>query len=306
MADDPVDAALRYYANYFGIAGETTQLRDKMAATAAVETPTHYAISLYDGKNRWPLRNAEEVKSAASHLLRYRSMFEYPIRKEAAVRILRTAREFDVELDTNLRASLSKIAGHGTCSKEQILATIGCRTEKLKGIDSDVCQQLQKVAESVMATPATARDNDNLVKLANVLDELDAAYIKQPYSDNWTAPEDVLFNISLDDVEAVKSAYVQTPTGSVYEKIALEQLSPATLQEWLGVEFAKAATVAGLLTVDADSLTGLLADLPASQQEMFDKMAASVGIEPAIRLETNATDLPLSSTRLMSLALSQA
>lgn len=298
-----VDVNLQKAAEYFGIRPQTNELRCKFASDLAVTSPVEYVFSWKDEngllQSRWPMRDFEEVKQAAAGLLKYRDRLDYAERRQAAARILKTAKEYGEPLPDV--AFLRKIAGQGVCDKRTAVETIQARASLVKLSQPDVSVELEKLASCVLATPATACTPDNLGRLAAILDQADVNYGLRGEAGY---PEDALFQITLDDLEHVKRSYTQFPNGAVYSKVELEQIPAATIAKWFGGNFAKEATIAGLFTVDADTLAEKVGALSPEQQQLFDKMAAAAGLEPALAPEDLATPLPMSKQAMHALLTS--
>jgi hypothetical protein len=298
-----IDEQLQTAARFFSIDVEVDDLRHKFAkaAESGDTSPVDYVFSWTDDsgvkQNHWSLRNAEEVKLAAGGLVHNRDrIHDFATRKDAARKAIRAAARY--ELDLPEKAQLCKMAAHGTCDSATLVAAVRQRALITGRKDPEFAAELEKLATHILMKPSTSRLPENLEKLAETLDNVDTTY---NIRGDTGYPEDELFRITLDDVNSVKQSYTQFPTGTVYSKADLERLPANLIQEWLGDSTAKQATIAGLFTVDADTLASVISGLPSDQQELFDKMAAAAGISPALRPEDLEQPLPMSRQALAGL-----
>jgi hypothetical protein len=110
-------------AKVFGVDKLLGELREKVAANVPSSeqelSDDDFALVRRhpDGTSfrRYPLRNAEEVKSAAAYLEQHRDSFRFEERRDFADRVLQKSAQMGVNLGGR-DEFLTKQAGHGCCS----------------------------------------------------------------------------------------------------------------------------------------------------------------------------------------------
>ena len=267
-------------AEFHGILPDVLSLEAEITQqekTAAEELPDScytYVWLAEDGSKQryYPLTNGLEVKQASEWLYEYRNALTFKDRHVIATKILEKAAEFGATVKD--RNFIEKQAGRGTGSKSEILAMLRTRAQLLP--DSEFQQGVVKLAAAVTAMPTEAMTCDMLVKMAEVVYEVDAAlgFTAASYSAAVPRPEDVCFSSTFYKQAQAKAVEVcELTTGAVYEKKALSQLTRTELQQTFGDQFV--AEVSDIFGVNLDKLADAVETLPADSADMISRLLAS-------------------------------
>jgi hypothetical protein len=280
------EAKLNETARHFGIAGDIAQLKVAMARDenndVARLPDTQFALVWEaEGKKErhYPLRNRIEVKTASEWFGKHRDMFAFDDRRQIASKILARADELAAPVaDIGL---LVKAAGHGTCGTEQAIEMFEKRAGLVNSRYPDLAVEMQKLANSLRASPLAVADNATRLKMAATVDQFDRhTHLNRLYDDGGLErPEEILFRVTQKAASEFLQDHISTTTGSIYEKAALAKLTLGHIQQWMGREVAEAVSAGGLY-VDMEKLADVVTTLPRGDAQMFDKMAESVGIQP--------------------------
>lgn len=302
---DTVRERLIKSANHWGIQHHVTTLWEKMAADAAVEGGTlpdsAFAMVWVDNnknkERRYPLRNAQEVKTASDWFGRYHDQFAFADKHTIATKILSKAASFGaVVMNSEL---LDRCAGYGYCAAEQAAEAWEKRAGLVRASHSDYAEQAMKIAKTIREGVLEARDQGKRIKMASLMDQFDnQTHISRLYGDSLERPEDVLFCITEKVASEFVGNHVQTTTGAVYEKMALDKLDIGHVRKWLGDEFAD--EVGGVM-LDVTKLAAIVPTLPRPEAEMFERMTNAAGISVFAR-EKAAMDRGLTMVEMESLA----
>lgn len=293
------DAAL-----HFGITGYVQQLRstlDKQADLSLDVLPDNEFAYVWrseqgDKQRHWPLRNALEVKAAASALAQHRDRFTYADRAKIASRILDKAGDYGAALGDGQYDLLERIAGYGVCAAKQACDLLRQRAGLTR--DPEIGEELRKLAAMIEAEPVRVQHPAALHDLAQVVDTVDRA-LRVKYSAEFPRPEDVLFQLNQKTAAVLLDEHVTLLNGSFYKLADLEELPLDALQEVLGAAFARSVASGGLYG-DRSKLAEVLPILPRDDADLFDTLAEAHGIQPATKFA--AEHVRLTPEDLMALA----
>jgi hypothetical protein len=229
-----------------------------------------------DGERHLPLRNALEVRAAAEYLVKWRDEFTFPDRQDMARRILQKAARHGAALG-DYDDFLEKAAGFGGCSAAQAAGLVRGRAKLARSGHPDIANELEKMAETIMADTRRARMPNMLAKVAETIDMVDRLLHISEYSEAVPRAEDVLFALTRKAASALAEQHLRTTTGSVYDKDDLARLRTRTVRDYMGDALAEATTSDGL-TVDAVKLAEIVPTLPLGDARIFDQLCKDVGI----------------------------
>ena len=177
-----VDDALKVACDVYGLSDEIFA-REKAAAEP--EDPADY---LLPEMRRLPVRSAEEVKQAERTLLAGYQKLAFEHRAEACKRLVDRAAAHGVALDPLMH----KLAGFTVSSTQTVKDWLGARREAAPPAYKEA---FQKLADALAGQPAEVRDRAALVRLAEVIGELDKkAGLARHYDRRLPDPLQTVFN----------------------------------------------------------------------------------------------------------------
>lgn len=282
---------IKQAAAYWQIEPLIEQLTAAMTKSAAaiLLTDADYALvwGADDVKQRhYPLRNGAEVKAASAWLEKFRDDFTLEDRQQIAAKVLVKAASFNVTPDNN--EYLCRTAGFGYCTQQQLAECWTKRANLVRRQQPAYAERATAVAAAVMAAPIDFRDHDTRVKLAVLMDQFDTeTRLNKLYGDGLERPEDQIFQITEKVASETAQAYVSTTSGTVYEKAAMADISLDDVRGWLGDDIADAVAIAGC-HLDTEKLAAVIGTLPRPDAQVFDRLAASLGIQPFARSKSAA------------------
>ena len=229
-------------------------------------------------ERHYPLRNAEEVKAAAAWLEQFRGDMVLADRRTIAGRILTKAAAYHVLPDNN--EFLCRTAGVGYCTTQTLVDCWQTRATLSKQTHPEYAAQANGMAESIKIAHLDFRDHGLRCRLADLMDTFDReTKLAALYGDGLERPEDQIFQITEKVAKDTAKQYVGTTCGTVYEKTAMELIPLEDIRGWLGDDIAEAVSIAGI-HVDTEKLAAVITTLPRPDAQMFDQLAASLGIVP--------------------------
>jgi hypothetical protein len=225
-------------------------------------------------ERRYPIKNAAEVRAAASYLDRYRSEFPLKDRMDMAARVLRKAAELQVDLG-DLEESLHKQAGLGTYDSREVANQLNFRM--VMAPEGSVREALFKVSNEILANPQLAANPGAIREMASSIDFLDrAAGIK--YGSTIRPPEDFMFEVLFKSAtELVKNSFA-TSSGSVYSKDQLSELTRDDVADMWGEKVASDCESG--IKLDVEKLATLVSSLPWREALLLDEYMRGHGQEP--------------------------
>jgi hypothetical protein len=250
-------------------------------------------------ERRLPMRNAGEVKAAATWLVKYRDELVFEDRRTIADRVLETATKYGADI-AGCRGALEKMAGLGACSARDAVALIRTRINAVGHTHkpNSLQQELTKLAAMIEQRPSRLHHFGPLTKLASVLDQFDREHgLQSHYGENLQRPEDVLFCVTEKVAMEISNELVgNTLTGNYYKRADLQRLPIGPLGDALGDDFIDAVTTAGAW-IDTEKLARIVPTLPLGDAEMFDAVVAENGIPPFATKSASAIRVPTEAAR---------
>jgi len=306
---ETVEQRLRKSASYWKIQPEVDALWEKMAAEVAAgvaQLPDSDFALVWEDEGghkdrKYPLRNTEEVKMASDWFGRFHEEFAFGDKHQMASKILLKADELGAGVENS--ELLHKCAGYGYCAAEEAAKAWEKRAHLVQTSAPDYSAEALQVAQVVRSATFEARDQGKRIKMAELMDQfdrqtnLDALYGE---SGGLERPEDVLFGITEKVASSFVKDHIQTTTGAIYEKQALERLSLEDVQQWMGDEMAEEVSAGGIY-IDHEKLADVTPTLPRPEAEMFEKMTRAVGV-PVFAREKAAFDQGMSRDEMETLA----
>lgn len=301
-----VETRLKQAAVYWGIQNDVDTLWAKMAQDAATGT-LHLAdddfAMVWKGDNgvkerHYPLRNGAEVKMASAWFGKYHDQFNFADKHVVARKILTKAASFGAMVDNS--ELLDRCAGFGYCAAATAADAWQKRAGLVRQAFPDYAEQAVLVAQSVLSGTFEARDQGKRIKMAELMDQFDrqTGLNKLYDAGGLSRPEECLFCVTEKVASEFVRDHVQTTTGAVYEKMALDRLDISHIRQWLGDEFAD--EVGGVM-LDTTKLAAIVPTLPRPEAEMFERMASAAGISVFARDKT-AMDRGLTREEMEALA----
>ena len=292
-------------AEFHGIGSNVRVLWSKMAADAATGQlklkDSDFALVWDTGTHKerhYPLRNAGEVKQASHWFGEHHRDFSFNDKHTIAYKIMTKAAEFGAATENT--ELIEKCAGMGYCSAADAAAAWERRASLTTTKHPDYSAEASRMATVIKSATFEARDQGRRIKMAGLMEQFDhLTGLNKLYDDGGLArPEDVFFQITEKVAADFLSNHVQTTTGAVYEKLALDRLDIATVRQWMGDDVAD--EVGGVM-LDTQKLAAIVPTLPRPDAEMFEQMARTVGIS-AIAREKSAAAQGLTRDEMEALA----
>lgn len=293
-------------AGHWQIKPVVEALWEKMAADAASGmtklADSDFAL-VWTGDNQqkerhYPLRNAAEVKMASDWFGQYHSQFAFGDKHTIAKKILEKAAAFGAAISNP--DLIDRCAGYGYCAAGDAAGAWEKRASMIRTQNPEYAAAATKMAQVIRESVLEARDVGKRVKMAELMDQFDRHTKLDQYYDagGLERPEDVLFQITEKVASEFVRDHVQTTTGAVYEKMALQSLQIGDVRQWMGDDLAD--EVGGVM-LDTEKLAAIVPTLPRPEAEMFERMARHAGI-PVMGREKGASAQGLSMEEMVSLA----
>lgn len=287
-------------AAWHGVAGACQALCEsweKLAGAAAAEVAiddADYAlvVTLPDGTRgrHYPLRNGDEVKTAAAYLENWRDKLgDWDDRVAMARNILRKAAAYGVALDN--AAFLERQAGHGGCEPEDAAAMLWDRVRRVGDTRNPTPLQVQlaKTAAACLECGGYL-DPDRLTDLAGLVYRYDGLHGVREYTDALPRPEDVLFRYTPKTAAAYMDDHVRLTSGSVYRLADVRRLKLADVRDVFGDDLA--GELGDGLTISLLKAADVLPHLPRPDAGLLDRLLAAAGVEPVEKQAEAAEEAP--------------
>lgn len=283
-----IEKAIDNGAKFHGIHEDIKGLKGDFTKKASADPDKTLAnadfaliLELDDGtvERHYPLRNALEVKTAASYLRKFQEVIPYEQRQKMAQKILDKSSEYGAGLG-ELEDFVDKQAGYGVCAAGDAACLLRGRASLMrrKGLAPDVRTEYEKMAQTCLEHPEQVRNRDSLVKLASLVDNIDRLYGLNKES-GIEKPEDVLFGVTIKTAEQFVSDHCVTITGNMYKVADLRKVALDDLRDVFGDDFAEEVSVGGL-QVSPEKLAEHASALPRGEAEMLDRLFSQSGIVP--------------------------
>lgn len=244
----------------------------------------------------YPLRNPEEVKTAAAWFAQYRDHFSFADRVAIAERILDKSASYAVRLPHELDEILERQAGRGVCDPVAAADLLRKRAS-VRGVSKDLGNHLRKLADVVEQNPLILEDPMSIRSVASVIDRIDRETgLAGRYSEMFPRPEDVLFAGTLKYAAEFLAASCATLTGAVYDRQQFSKLSLSQVRDFLGDEIAESVQYG--LGVDPSKMAEVASTLPLPDAIALDRIMRSIGEDPVLEKGAAAEISPAAKERL--------
>jgi hypothetical protein len=283
---DVIEQYLDHFARYHGIVDRISQL--KQAFAKAKELPAEDKLPLddyalvVDGVGHFTLRNPSEVRKCAEYIKEYRDDLPYTYRQEMASKVLEKAAHYGVALG-DMDEFLDKQAGKGACPAQTVAEFLFERSVLYKRAGFlDYAIKAAELAKACLQHKGGVHDQDQLVKLACLVDQVDRETRLKTLATDLPAPEDVFFQLTAKAASQLRHEHVSLTSGNIYKAADLERVKLDAVADVMGEDFAQAISAGGLF-VDQTKMAEIIPTLPRGDAELFDRMLYSMGIHPVVK-----------------------
>jgi hypothetical protein len=286
-----IEARLDDFGFLHGIGTRLNELKEKLASDRprdnVDELPDDaFALILEPTESRsgarerhYPMRNALELKKCAEYLKEYRDEFPYKYRQKMASSILDLAQKYGAGLG-DLDLFLEKTAGRGAAASYEVGKLLFDRARLLKRAGKvDYAIKMAELAKTVAGRPESIQDQDQLVKLACLVDDADRETGLNRLIEDLPHAEEVFFNITEKVASQMRSEHFATTSGNIYKLVDVDRLKLAEVRDLMGTEFAEAISTGGLF-VSPEKVAEIVPTLPRGDAELFDRLMTTCGIHP--------------------------
>lgn len=286
-----IEGRLDDFAFVHGIGERIKNLKEKLAEAASLPTQIDdddYALVLQASETPsgqkeayYPVRNALEVKKAAEYLKDYQAEIPYRLRQRFAEKVLEKADKYGAGLG-DLDDFLQKQAGHGAAASYEVAKLLFDRARLLKRAGKiEYAIKVGELARTV-AESQGVKDQDQLVKLACLVDDVDRETGLSRMLLDLPAVEDVFFNLTVKKASQLRQAHLSTTSGNYYKLEDMDGLKLADVRSLMGEDFAEAVSTGGLF-VSPEKVAEIVPTLPRNDAELFDRLLTSCGIHPVAK-----------------------
>jgi len=294
---------LQVFGDYWRITPELNALAARAAALAkAAAAPPPDEVFAYiapNGTRHAPLRTPLEVKAATDWLYANRDTLPFGVRNQIAEKILEKAAACGAGLGTERDEFLEKQAGRGFCLPDAVVTLV--RNRARLAAREDLREGMNKTASLIEAEQRRFCQPDNLVKLAEVIDQFDRTIgLVGKHTAALPRPEDVLFALTHSKAATDLADRCALTSGSVYTREALSKVALDDVRSLFGEDFATGVRAG--LDVDPEKLAAAAATLPLPDAELFDALMESAGVHPVLAKSASEQRLGLSDAELDQLA----
>jgi hypothetical protein len=145
------------------------------------------------------------------------------------------------------------------------------------------------LAQTVAGRPESIHDQDQRVKLAHMIDDMDRETGLNRFVEDLEKPEDVFFAITEKAASQLRRDHVATITGNMYKRSDFDRLKLSEVKDLMGSDFADAVTTGGLLLCP-EKLAELVPTLPRADADLFDRLMLDAGINPMAKEAAHVKD----------------
>ena len=283
-----VEKRIRAAAKTYGIQDQVALIKQAAAkATAHEDTDDDFGVVDTDeqsGKSIriFPVRTEKEVEKAARYLESQRDDIPFAYRVKIARKILERAEKFSVDL-ANI-AFVTKEASLGFTATSRILDLLENRI-KIASLarkqDPELLQDLRQLHSKISKEPAWGHVNDNNVKLACALEEVDEKLGVKNIAEAVPVNA-VLFSVSQQEMNKHASETLRLTTGSCFDLGDIKKVPASAFSELFGSSFTD-AVVNGTGDIDLEKVAAVVATFPRNDAELFERLLNSHGIEPVVK-----------------------
>lgn len=280
-----IEQMLDKYAQYHGISERIQQL--KQAWTKLQELPAEdklldedYAL-IANGERHFPVRNQKEVQKCAEYIRMYRDDLPFEYRQQMAEKVLEKAAKFGLSLGDQ-EEFIEKQAGRGACPAQTVAEFLYQRSVLYKRAGYlDYAIKAAEMAKSCLKNKGGVHDQDQLIKLASLVDQVDRETSMKHKIVDLQAPEDIFFQLTAKAASQLREQHISLTSGNIYKTADLENAKLDDIAAVMGEDFAQA--ISGGLFVDAAKMAQIVPTLPRGDAELFDRLMTSMGINPVVK-----------------------
>ncbi len=306
-----ISSRLNHFVNYYGISKSVKTLKEKFASLLPKDSATlsdeDYALVLSDKESpsgkpekHYPLRNALEVRKAAEYLKIHTNTIPYTYRQKMASKLLEKANEYGASFGP-LEDFVQKQAGDGTASAQDVASLLFDRARLLKRANKlDYAEQMGKLALTVIKDASTIQDNEQLIKLAELVDDVDRISGLNKEIDDLPRPEDTFFEITVKQASQLTKEHFATTSGNIYKRSDIDKLKLSKVKDYLGEDFANEVSTGGVM-LSPEKFAEIAPTLPRGDAELLDQLMHSIGVS-AIAKEAAYKSTKLEHEDLIDLA----
>lgn len=271
---------LEKFAAYFGIESDYKQLVKQAEAYHAETLPDQDYAYVWQSdsgeiQRSYPMTNAMEVKIAAEWLDNIQDRINYSDAHTIATKITSKADKYGADLGKH-KYNIEKLAGLGIPDVQGIVHSL---EQRAKIAPAELKGQILKLAQTIEQTPKIAIQQNQLVKLASTIDEIDYNLrIKGKYGEILKRPVDFIFALPLTKAAADLSNFCELQTGAIFEKAQLSKIAVEDLEAALGSDFVEQVTTG--LDVDPEKIASIASTLPRGDAELLEGLLAEAGQHP--------------------------
>ncbi len=275
------------FVKYHGIGAAVNSMRtrwDELHKTAEEQLPDSAYAWVWEGEDgrkerRLKLSSAMEVKVAAEWLAEHRDRIPFRDRNTIAIKILEKQSHFGASVG-NLQGFLETQAGRGVPDPQEVVAMIRQRADLAR--DPAVKDAVTKLAAVVRSTPERALMPEQLVKLAETVDDIDRGLgLVGKYGELLRRPEEVIFGVLYSKAAEEAGASVQLANGSVFAKESLAHLKLEDLDALFGADFT--ARVTDGFGVDIEKCAAEVEQLEDAEAALVESLLRDCGASPAYK-----------------------
>jgi hypothetical protein len=228
--DTEIEEKLKKAVSFWGIEDSMVNLKNELVGDiekkATDYTNSRIAISyVYDGeaKSSTSVGDIDELQKVATDLVKNATKYPYEMRKSVSRQVISAEKRLEGALTKESKDILYKTAGYATSNKENILDVLNTKKyehgehSKLASKLDDAYVLIEKVAGDVEFVEPVLID-----KVASMLDKIDR-FVGLHHRYDYTPPERVLYNTTLNDVNNFNSENVVLHGNTVISKQALEK-----------------------------------------------------------------------------------
>lgn len=298
---------LTRFADYFGIRPAYNDLvkraEELRGADQLPDSAYAYVWQSDDGNKEryYPMTNSAQVKVAAEWLYENRDRIPFADRNVIGNKILEKAAKFGAGMGDELTDFIEKQAGRGIPDPVDLHQMLEHRVVLAK--TQEHRDAITKLASTVRTTPRVALQQNDLIKLAAVVDLIDHNIgLKGKYTDIIQRPEDVIFKVTFTKAASDHSKLCALQTGNVYEKDQFSKLAREDVVNLFGEDFANEVCTG--FEVNPEKLAEMAHTLPRPDAELLEQLLSEAGQRP--QLSKSAEFEPLDNATLEALAAAYA
>lgn len=232
-------------------------------------------------KEKYPLRNENEVKVAAHWLSKNAITLPTQERRELGSRILKQASQYELEMPDYIE----KVAGVGYPDLEILVDNIEKRAELVvhEKLHTPMkrrktAQDLRELAQIVKMQPKTSREDASLDKIATTLQFIDNEYgLHGHYGHCIDDPDCAVRPHSQKTAQEIEK-YACELNGAIYDRRDFEQVKIADILETMGPDYVTAMSSG--LQIDGEKVAEALEVMNELEKTLFSDILKEAAVVP--------------------------